>query len=152
MVHARIDIATLAPLTWVKKPKVEKKEEKSFMEEIKVKISKPKPLGLPKPQPHQLPKIQKESWTPKELVLRKEKWTKNDHNAANPWLRPQIRQQMTRKEYDELLHQREQREKEHEEERFQEECEQELHKQRNKEYLELKEFLEFLEDFKKETQ
>ena len=43
------------------------------------------------------------------------------------------------------------REKEHEEERFQEECERELCKQRNKEYLELREFLEFLEDFKKET-
>ncbi|KAF8695681.1 hypothetical protein AX14_001748 [Amanita brunnescens Koide BX004] len=58
---------------------------------------------------------------------------------------------MTRKEYDELLHQREQKEKECEEEHFQEECKQELRKQRNKEYLELKEFLEFLEDFKKET-
>ena len=32
-----------------------------------------------------------------------------------------------------------------------EECEQELCKQRNKEYQELKDFLEFLEDFKKET-
>ena len=58
---------------------------------------------------------------------------------------------MTRKEYNELLCQREQREKERKEERFQEECERELRKQRNKEFLELKEFLEFLEDFKKET-
>ena len=57
---------------------------------------------------------------------------------------------MTRKEYDKLLRQRKQKEKEREEEHFQEECEQELRKQRNKEYLELKEFLEFLEDFKKE--
>ncbi|KAF8695678.1 hypothetical protein AX14_001745 [Amanita brunnescens Koide BX004] len=54
-VHARIDVATSIPLTWEKKPKIEKKEEKSFMEEIKVKISQPKPLGLPKPQPHWLP-------------------------------------------------------------------------------------------------
>ncbi|KAF8636439.1 hypothetical protein AX14_010433 [Amanita brunnescens Koide BX004] len=121
------------------------------MEEIKVKISQPKPLGLPKPQPHRLPKIPKEPRAPKELVLRKEKRTKNDHNAANPRPRPQIRQQMTRKEYDELLRQRAEKEKEREEERFQEECERELRKQRNKEYLELKEFLEFLEDFKKET-
>ena len=119
-VHTRIDVATLALLTWVKKPKVEKKEEKSFMEEIKVKISQPKPLGLPKPQPHRLPKIQKEPQAPKDLVLRREKQTKNDRNAANPRPRPQIRQQMTRKEYDELLRQREQREKEREEERFQE--------------------------------
>ncbi|KAF8656081.1 hypothetical protein AX14_008091 [Amanita brunnescens Koide BX004] len=121
------------------------------MEEIKVKISQPKPLGLPKPQPHRLPKIPKEPRVPKELVLRKEKRTKNDRNAANPRPRLQIKQQMTRKEYDELLHQRAEKEKEREEERFQEECERELHKQRNKEYLELKEFLEFLEDFKKET-
>ena len=84
-------------------------------------------------------------------MLRREKRTKNDRNAANPRLRPQIRQQMTRKEYDELLRQREQKEKEREEECFQEECERELRKQRNKEYLELKEFLEFFEDFKKET-
>ena len=150
-VHARIDVATSAPLTWVKKPKQEKKEQKSFMEEIKVKISQPKPLGLPKPQPHRLPKIPKEPRVPEDLVLHREKWAKNDRNAANPRLRPQIRQQMTRKEYDELLHQREQKEKEREEECFQEECERELCKQRNKEYLELKEFLEFLEDFKKET-
>ncbi|KAF8641615.1 hypothetical protein AX14_009866 [Amanita brunnescens Koide BX004] len=150
-VHARIDVATSVPLTWVKKPKQEKKEEKSFMEEIKVKISQPKPLGLPKPQFHRLPKIPKEPRAPKELTLRKDKRTKNDRNAANPRPRPQIRQQMTRKEYDELLRQREQRKKEREEEHFQEECERELRKQRNKEYLELKEFLEFLEDFKKET-
>ncbi|KAF8661402.1 hypothetical protein AX14_007253 [Amanita brunnescens Koide BX004] len=147
-VHARIDIATSTPLTWVRKPKQEKKEEKSFMEEIKVKISQPKPLRLPKPQPHRLPKIPKEPRAPKDLVLRREKWTKNDRNAANPRPRPQIRQQ---KEYDKLLRQREQKEKECEEECFQEECERELRKQRNKEYLELKEFLEFLEDFKKET-
>ncbi|KAF8690356.1 hypothetical protein AX14_002978 [Amanita brunnescens Koide BX004] len=121
------------------------------MEEIKVKISQPKPLGLPKPQPHRLPKIPKEPRAPKELILRREKRMKNDRNAANPRLRPQIRQQMTRKEYDELLRQRAEKEKEREEERFQEECERELRKQRNKEYLELKEFLEFLEDFKKET-
>ena len=150
-VHARINVVTSAPLTWVKKPKTEKKEEKSFMDEIKVKISQPKPLGLPKPQPHRLPKIPKEPRAPKDLVLHREKRTKNDRNAANPRPRPQIRQQMMRKEYDELLRQREQREKEHEEERFQEECERELRKQRNKEYLELKGFLEFLEDFKKET-
>ncbi|KAF8641367.1 hypothetical protein AX14_009902 [Amanita brunnescens Koide BX004] len=150
-VHARIDVATSTPLTWVKKPKQEKKEEKSFMDEIKVKISQPKPMGLPKPQPHRLPKIPKEPRAPKELVLRKEERTKNDRNAANPRPKPQIRQQMTRKEYDELLRQRAEKEKEHEEERFQEECERELRKQRNKEYLELKEFLEFLEDFKKET-
>ncbi|KAF8666336.1 hypothetical protein AX14_006485 [Amanita brunnescens Koide BX004] len=150
-VHARIDMATSTPLTWVKKPKQEKKEEKSFMEEIKVKISQPKPMGLPKPQPHRLPKIPKEPRAPKDLVLCREKRMKNDRNAANPRPRPQIRQQMTRKEYDELLHQKEQKEKEREEERFQEECERELHKQRNKEYLELKDFLEFLEDFKKET-
>ncbi|KAF8634189.1 hypothetical protein AX14_010679 [Amanita brunnescens Koide BX004] len=68
-VHAGIDVATSAPLTWVKKPKQEKKEEKSFMEEIKVKILQPKPLGLPKPQPHRLPKIPKEQKAPKELVL-----------------------------------------------------------------------------------
>ena len=150
-VHARIDVATSTLLTWEKKPKKEIKEEKSFMEEVKVKISQPKPLGLPKPQPHRLPKIPKEPRAPKELVLRKEKRTKNDRNAANPRPRPQIRQQMTRKEYDELLRQRAEKEKEREEERFQEECERELRKQRNKEYLELKEFLEFLEDFKKET-
>ncbi|KAF8647383.1 hypothetical protein AX14_008988 [Amanita brunnescens Koide BX004] len=150
-VHARIDIATSAPLTWVRKPKEEKKEEKSFMDEIKVKISQPKPMGLPKPQPHRLPKIPKEPRTPKDLVLRREKRTKNDRNVANPRPRPQIRQQMTRKEYDKLLHQRAEKEEEREEERFQEECERELRKQRNKEYLELKEFLEFLEDFKKET-
>ena len=150
-VHARIDVAMSTPLTWVRKPKQEKKEEKSFMEEIKVKISQPKPLGLPKPQPHRLPKIPKEPRAPKDLVLRKEKRTKNDRNAANPRPRPQIRQQMTRKEYDKLLRQRVEKEKEREEERFQEECERELRKQRNKEYLELKEFLEFLEDFKKET-
>ena len=99
-VHDKIDVATSAPLTWVKKPKQEKKEEKSFMDEIKVKISSPKPLGLPKPQPHRLPKIQKEPRAPKDLVLRREKRTKNDRNAANPRPRPQIRQQMTRKEYD----------------------------------------------------
>ena len=151
-VHARIDVATSEPLTWVKKPKQEKKEEKSFMDEIKVKISSPKPMGLPKPQPHRLPKIQKEPWALKELVLHREKRTKNDRNVANLWPKLQIRQQMTRKEYDELLCQREQREKEREEECFQEECKRELHKQQNKEYLEVKEFLEFLEDFKRETQ
>ena len=122
-VHARVDIAMSTPLTWVKKPKQEKKEEKSFMDEIKVKISQPKPLGLPKPQPHRLPKIPKEPQAPKELILRREKRTKNDRNAANPQPRPQIRQQMTRKEYDELLRQRAEKEKEREEERFQEECE-----------------------------
>ena len=108
VVHARIDVATLAPLIWEKKPKQERKEEKSFMEEIKVKISQPKPLGLPKPQPHRLPKIPKEPRAPKDLVLCGEKRTKNDCNAANPRPRPQIRQQMTRKEYDKLLRQREQ--------------------------------------------
>ena len=122
-VHARIDVATSTPLTWERKPKKEMKEEKSFMEEIKVKISQPKPLGLPRPQPHWLPKIPKEPRAPKDLVLRREKRMKNDRNAANPRPRPQIRQQMRRKEYDELLRQREQREKEREEERFQEECE-----------------------------
>ena len=151
-VHTRINIATSAPLTWARKPKPEKKkEEKSFMDEIKVKISQLKPLGLPKPQPHRLPKIHKEPRTPKELVVRKDKWTKNDHNTANLWPRPQIRQQMTRKEYDKLLRQREQKQKKLKEECFMEECEWELCKQRNKEYQELKEFLEFLEDFKKET-
>ncbi|KAF8657989.1 hypothetical protein AX14_007759 [Amanita brunnescens Koide BX004] len=104
-VHARIDVATSAPLTWEKKPKKEIKEEKSFMEEIK------------------LPKIPKEPRAPKDLILQKEKWAKNDRNAANPRPRPQIRQQMTRKEYDKLLRQQAEREKEHEEERFQEECE-----------------------------
>ena len=104
-VHARIDVAASAPLTWVKRPKQEKKEEKSFMDEIKVKISQPKPMGLPKPQPHRLPKIPKEPQAPKELVLRKEKRAKNDRNAANLRPRPQSKQQMTRKEYDELLRQ-----------------------------------------------
>ena len=151
-VQTRIDVAMSVPLTWVKKPKTEKKEQKSVMDEIKVKISSPKPLRLPKPQPHRLQKEQKEPRAPKNLVLRKEKRMKNDRNAANPRPRLQIRQQMMRKEYDELLCQRKQREKEREEERFQEECKWELRKQRNKEYLELKEFLEFLEDFKKETQ
>ena len=60
VVHARIDVATLAPLTWVKKPKPEKKkEEKSFIDEIKVMVSHLKPLGLPKPQLHRLPKIKR---------------------------------------------------------------------------------------------
>ncbi|KAF8699732.1 hypothetical protein AX14_000914 [Amanita brunnescens Koide BX004] len=109
-VHTRINVAMSAPLTWVKKPKQEMKEEKSFMEEIKAKISQLKPLGLPKPQPHRLPKTPKEPRALKELILRKEKWTKNDRNAANLRLRLQIRQQMMRKEYDELLCQREQKE------------------------------------------
>ena len=54
VVHARINVATSAPLTWAKKPKTEKKkEEKSFIDEIKVTISHPKP------QLHRLPKIEK---------------------------------------------------------------------------------------------
>ncbi|KAF8688266.1 hypothetical protein AX14_003482, partial [Amanita brunnescens Koide BX004] len=81
-IHARIDVATLTLMTWIKRepkkkselddsslqgarlsghPSGHKKgEEKSFMNEVKVKISSLKPLGLPKLQPHKLPKIHKE--------------------------------------------------------------------------------------------
>jgi hypothetical protein len=143
--QVKANIAVSKPLTWVMKPKPKITEEKK-----PIIILAPMKLVPKRPMEKRTAKIMTEGKKSKPWIKRERKprspsliRPKNDQDAI-PWSKVEHVKELTKEEYEELVKQREEKFKEDLEIFYQEECERELRKQRNKEYLEMKEFLEFL--------